>query len=239
MGTFLAISAVVGRDVDSCVACLQQLANDNDGQMKLAPPGCDEFDVARVVGSERGTTILYPEDFFRWDWAAEQLSANLDALVFSFHIHDGDLWMYLLFDQGREVDWFNPIPGYWNSVTDEEAEKWRGNSQLITEKIPDIEAASLEPYLVRWAPDEAGDVKAFPDDEHFRGQDWQLLDFMRKVGFSFPDTVDDPGVIAFDFYIPDVMFKRRKSRPSSPKAADQSPPIENDSKPNRPWWKLW
>jgi len=66
-----------------------------------------------------------------WDESSAFLSRELQAPVFSFHIHDGDLWMYILHVNGLAVDQFNPVPDYWDD-------------QISSEEI-DIPTASSTP----------------------------------------------------------------------------------------------
>ena len=49
-------------------------------------------------------------------------------------------------------------------------------------------------YLVRWADEvleSAERRKAYPTDTFFYGDDWQLIDFMGKLGLEY--AVDDRG----------------------------------------------
>ena len=123
------------------------------------------------------------------------LSEELGKPVFSFHIHDGDLWMYVLFDQGQEVDRFNPMPDYWEELDDEaERESWRGNATAVAERVPGLAPESIERYLIFWDDEillSAGRPKAYPNDKFHIGDDWQIVDFMRRVGLSLP--IDEQG----------------------------------------------
>jgi len=47
---------------------------------------------------------------------------------------------------------------------------------------------------VRWDLDEPEPLKAYPDDEFSAGEDWQLVDFMRKLGLVYP--VSDDGELS-------------------------------------------
>jgi hypothetical protein len=74
--------------------------------------------------------------------------------VFSFHIHDGDFWMYILYFDGEVVDRFNPIPDYWNdnvsTITEEEIDSWKGHAEVLTDYIPGLGIKQIENYLIRW-----------------------------------------------------------------------------------------
>ncbi len=57
---------------------------------------------------------------------------------------------------------------------------------------PKIRAEQIKNYLVHWDLDELGDKKAYPDDQHSIGEDWQLVDFMKKLGLDYP--IGDDGI---------------------------------------------
>ena len=77
---------------------------------------------------------MYPGDFFGWDKASKRLSRSLGVPVISLHIHDGDLWMYVLYRGGEEIDQFNPIPDYWSEdLSPEERSSWAGDASAMAE----------------------------------------------------------------------------------------------------------
>ncbi len=141
------------------------------------------------------------------------LSKALKRPVFSFHIHDSDLWMFNLFVDGKDVARFNPRPDYWEEVTDEERARWAGDAAEVARQIPGLAAKSIEKYLAVWPEGQEAGEKAYPEDQFPIGDEWQVVDFMRAVGIKYPDK-ESPGV-PFIFRL-------------APKAA-----------PTRPWWKLW
>jgi len=189
MGMFLALSGVIGKTTAEVVQSLKNYAESNGGGLELA----DDLDIDHqnccVVGQgDRGVTIHYPYYYSEWDNTSEFLSRELKAPVFSFHIHDGDFWMYVLFINGEVADQFNPIPDYWDDQTSkEEIEVWKGNGLKVSHLIGGLLAKDIERYLKRWDLD-AAPAKAYVEDT-FENEDWQLLDFMNKVGLAYP--VDD------------------------------------------------
>jgi hypothetical protein len=138
--------------------------------------------------------VLYPGNFFDWDNAAQFLSERLGKPVFSFHIHDGDLWMYVLYDKGKVVDQFNPVPDYWQELDDTERHSWQGNPSEVARRVPGLTIEQISRYLKQWGDEvfESGErKKAYPTDQFYYGDDWQLVDFMAKLGLDYP--VDDQG----------------------------------------------
>src|SRR5262249_1240635 len=98
MGLFLSMSGVVGGDEDSVIDALRTYAEENDGSLEPAELTTEGEGCLVVSEGTGGVSVLYPGDFFDWDSAAQYLSRRLRKPVFSFHIHDGDLWMYSLYE---------------------------------------------------------------------------------------------------------------------------------------------
>ena len=195
MGLFLGMSSVVNRPLAAVVDSLTRFTESHGGSMEAHQQS--RSDERTVVALEHAghTNVLYPYGFASWDLGSQHLSRDLDTPVFSFHIHDGDLWMYVLYDKGLEVDQFNPVPDYWAELDDVQRQAWRGDAAKIAAAVPGAVPSQIERYLVHWG-DEVfeSDVqtRAYPDDRYFYGDDWQLVDFMSKLGFKYP--VDDQGV---------------------------------------------
>ncbi len=49
-----------------------------------------------------------------WRFLSEQLS----TVVLSFHIHDACLLMFVLSRNGKQILQFNPLPDYWQELSD-------------------------------------------------------------------------------------------------------------------------
>ena len=194
MGLFLSMSGIMGSDEDSVVAALRTYAEDHEGSLQLTALALDDDGCLVVSGGVGGVTVLYPGDYFDWDNAAQHLSRRLGKPVFSFHIHDGDLWMYILYENGQIVDQFNPLPDYWEELDDEERRSWKGNANEVASRIPGLMPEQIARYLVPWDDDvleTAQRRKAYPKDMFCYGDDWQLVDFMSKLGLDYP--IDDRG----------------------------------------------
>lgn len=112
MGLFLSMSGVIGASEESVVAALRAYAEGNDGLLEEAELTTEDDGCLVISEGPAGVTVLYPGDFFDWDSATQDLSQRLRQPAFSFHIHDGDLWMYTLYENGDLIDQFNPVPDY-------------------------------------------------------------------------------------------------------------------------------
>jgi len=178
------------------------------------------------------TTIFNPYAYLEWDKSSEFISRDLNAPVFSFHIHDGDLWMYTFFVNGIIVDQFNPIPDYWDdNISAEEMENWSGNAARIVEYLSNVNTADIEKYLVRWDLDSEESEKAYSQDD-FENEDWQLLDFMKKLKVPYP--LDDNGIPKGEIY---KLWTNELKIRNQPARQNQQADSFNIEK--KPWWKLW
>jgi hypothetical protein len=134
MGEFESMSGVRRAARRDVLQVLKEFAVVHGGQMAPVPDG-QPFDHLILAGEDSGPiTVMYPGDFFGWDEASQHLSKSLGVPVISLHIHDGDLWMYVLYRAGEEIDQFNPIPDYWSEdLTPDERFAWAGDAGIVAE----------------------------------------------------------------------------------------------------------
>ena len=119
---------------------------------ELIPDECQYAETAA------GVSILFNDDCIGYDWG------------------------YELYDKGEILDRFNPMPDYFEEVSEEKIEQLKGDARIIAGQFH-VEQASIERYLVRWSADTM-DEKAYQDDE-YGYEDWQMVDFMRKLGYPY------------------------------------------------------
>jgi hypothetical protein len=199
MGEFLAMSGVSKASRRDVLLSLEQFALSHGGTLDPAPGG-KPYDHLILAGEDFGPiTVMYPGDFFGWDEASKYLSESLGVPVISLHIHDGDLWIYVFYRDGEEVDQFNPIPDYWSEdLSPEERSSWAGDASVVADNWQGVDAASIDRYLVTWDLDDDDPGKAYEGDEHPIGDCWQIVDFMGKLGLTYP--VDDQGQATGETY---------------------------------------
>jgi hypothetical protein len=187
MGLFLAASGVIGADSAAVERSLGSFVDAKGGIFEQRSATTDDPNIAVIAQAGPNTTFLYPREFMGWDELSQHLSKELQLPVFSFHIHDGDLWMFVFFDKGNKVTQFNPIPEYWEELDPEEKTSWAGDAEAVCQHLPGVSSESIKNYFVEWTEEVAGSGrKAYPDDEFACGIDWQLTDFMRRVGLKYP-----------------------------------------------------
>lgn len=193
MGLFLALSGVIGAGSNEVMDSLSDYAKSRSGGLEFCQGTPDSPNIGVVSQGGSNTTIFYPDGFIEWDEAASEISRMLSRPVFSLHIHDGDLWMFILYRNGEEIGRFNPIPDYWEELSADEMEEWRGDAALIAELVPGVSADDIKGYLTAWDDETDGVDKAYPDDEFPAGDCWQLCDFMKKIELEYP--IDDDGKV--------------------------------------------
>ena len=232
MGLFLSLSSVVGKSNKDVLYALKKYATFVSGDLvKSDSIAYAESNIAKVQEANGNVTIYYPSDYLEWDDSAAFISKELNAPVFSFHIHDGDFWMYHFFVNGELRDQFNPYPEYWDDESGKEAhEQWKGNAEAMLDFFPHLTEADVSGYLVHWDIDENGNEKAYDSDEYGR-IDWQLLDFMRKL--NLPCRMNDDGDFeGDDFTLWTSRLPLHKELPQT-----ISEPLHAIQK--KPWWKFW
>jgi len=189
----LAMSGVAGVTRKAVEEALGEYAQSKNGRFQAAT-GPESFPDVMVIGEQGDRiTVVYPGEFMEWDEASAHLSRSLGVPVFSFHIHDDDLWMYTLFaGGGEEVGHFNPIPDYWfEDISDEERELWAGDAKAVADHWPGVQPDAIDKYLAVWDLDEQEPGKAYDDDQFPYNDCWQLIDFMRRLGLAYP--IDEQG----------------------------------------------
>lgn len=194
MGSFLMMSGVAQASISQVEDALGNYAEQHSGMLaSVEGESIDEGELLLMAESQQGNvTVLYPDHFTGWDDASGYLSVALGKPVFSLHVHDGDLWTYTLFVNGEAVDNFNPLPNYWEELEETAVESWPGDAAIVSRYWPEVSEEQIANYLVNWETlgDEEDGAKAYPDDEHGAGEDWQIVDFMAKLGLIYPDEDD-------------------------------------------------
>lgn len=205
MGLFLAMSGVANSNRAAVEEALRAFAIEKGGALEAMDASADPSEALLVAESGNHVTVMYPGDFLQWDDASQYLSKTLGTSVFSFHIHDGDLWMYVLFSKGEQIDQFNPIPAYWSDkMSDADRRAWAGSAATIAEHWPDVASEAIRNYLFEWDLEEEDSDNAYADD-HFPYNDcWQVTDFMHRLGLVYP--INDEGkadASTYHFLVPD------------------------------------
>jgi hypothetical protein len=234
MGMFLSLSGVIGKTQDEVCTCLDSYAKSVGGGLHKKDLSKEDENTSVIAEANGNVSILYPRNYFEWDQSSAFISAALNAPVFSFHVHDSDLWMYLLYHKGEIVDSFNPVPDYWNAdIPAEEINSWKGNAEVVAKYVPGLQAHQIENYLRRWEFETAGTLKAY-DDDKFANEDWQFLDFMRKLGLPCP--INEKGEALGQAY---KLLATPPPWQGKPMNFDKLNELAKARRQEKPWWKFW
>ena len=173
MGLFLAMSGVAKSSRAAVEEALRAYATERGGNLEAVKTFADPSDALLIAESAGHVTVMYPGDFLKWDDASQYLSKMLNTSVFSLHIHDEDLWMYILFAKGEQVDQFNPIPNYWQrKMPKSDKEMWSGNAAVVAQHWPNLVSESIRAYLVEWDLNEGDSDIAYADDQFPYNECW-------------------------------------------------------------------
>jgi len=186
------MAGVIGANEEAVQAALSSFAASRNGSFAKKKENTDKPNTLILLENKQRCSVLYPWEFFDWDEASQFISSDLRVPVFSLHIHDEDLWMFILFDKGEQVAQFNPLPEYWDdNISEEERVAWAGDPASVAARVPGISVASISPYFRHWEFGDDNPGKAFPDDQYQFHDCWQMCDFIRKIGLIYP--LDDAG----------------------------------------------
>jgi hypothetical protein len=192
MGLFLAMSGVANASRAAVEDALRAYAVENGGTLEAVDPSTDPSDALLIADSGNHVTVMYPSDFVKWDDASESLSKTLGTSVVSLHIHDEDLWMYVLLAKGEQVDQFNPVPAYWQkNMPKGDKQIWAGNADVVAQHWPGLAPESICEYLHEWDLDAEDSDLAYDDDQFGYNDCWQMTDFMGRLCLVYP--IDDQG----------------------------------------------
>ena len=181
MGVFLETAVIPNCAEDELRAALTALEEQNGKLRQLKAAEC------RIKAQNGGVCVLFNEYCAGYEDLARELSARLDRLVLYLYIYDDDFWGYFCCESGTLLDEFNPMPDYFQEVSEEERRRTAGNSALIAERFQ-IPEAEIERYLTTWTEDilDADEPqKAYESDGASMGDCWQMTWFMEKLGYSY------------------------------------------------------
>jgi len=105
-------------------------------------------------------------------------------------IYDGDFWHYDLYEDGKSIDSFSTDSNYFTSDLTQVAVREEGHADLLAENWPGIADQDVIEYLRFWNDETIG--KAYPGDEYEYRDEWQVKDFIRRLGLDYPDWFKAP-----------------------------------------------
>ncbi len=163
-----------------------------DAMEKIAGSHPDmELDASACQYLQRSNGVQILCECVVYERLAEALSLEIQRPILLLYIYDEDFWGYFLYENGVELDQFCPMPDYFEEVSAEEADRLSGDP-LILSKYFSVDPSDIQNYLCTWTEEMMDeDEKAYPEDECFQCDCWQMADFMEKLGFSYDFPEDD------------------------------------------------
>lgn len=182
MGLFLETAVIPDSTEDEVRAALSALErlNDRNG-MQLQADAC------QLVRQNSGVSVLFSEYCAGYAALAQALSAQLNRLVLLLYMYDDDFWGYFCCENGELLDEFNPMPDYFEEVSEAERQRVSGDSALLADRfhVPQTDIAG---YLIPWDAsiwDGSEDRKVHETDACSAGDCWQMADFMARLGYPY------------------------------------------------------
>jgi len=122
MGAFFTNYHVRRADAAACAKALTTLINSR----------------AFVTDSKNGWTTVYDEQSDSQDvevlrGLAKSLSSKLETAVVAMMVHDSDIFVYLIYENGEIIDQFDSKPDYFGPASEAQKKEWRGD---FTRLIP-------------------------------------------------------------------------------------------------------
>lgn len=189
MGLFLQTAIIPACKEEEAKNLVKTVAEKYSHPFSISAKSCGmQYDIADLFPEEckykefkNGTSILFNHRCVGYGDLAGAISKECGKAVLVLYIYDGDYWAYELYDNGEEIDQFDPVPDYFGEVSEKAIQKFKGNPDMIA-KYFSVNKADIEKYLIFWS--DTSDEKAYEDDE-FAYSDWQMADFMRKLGYPY------------------------------------------------------
>lgn len=179
MGLFLETAVIPDTREEKVRAALEELAR-RFPDLKTAE--------CQFKEQNGGVSVLFNEYCAGYEDFAKELSAQLNSLVLYLYIYDEDFWGCYLCENGQLLDEFNPMPDYFEEISDAERQRVAGNSALIAERFH-VPEADIKRYFLPWTEeilDAPEPQKAYEDDQCSIGDCWQMIWFMEKLGYPYP-----------------------------------------------------
>lgn len=174
-----AVQAAAGKYSDSLDGLVGGDHRDDDIKIsQLNPKEC------QYMETEYGVAIFFNDECIGYDSLAKVMSLETGKPCLMLYMYDGDYWGYWFYENGDCIDRFEPIPDYFEEPSEETIQKTKGDADIIA-KYFHVDRTKIERYLERWT-DELRRTTAYEEDEHCYGDDWQIVDFMGKLGYPWP-----------------------------------------------------
>jgi hypothetical protein len=214
MGPFISLSGVVGANHEDVEQAITAFAVKRGGRFEIAPNLYDIRSSERTCIAAAGDRVsfLHPDFFLEGEAVSMRLSVELGCAVFSFDIYNGASWTITLFGDGAEVTRFDPRQAPLSEISENEQRAWGSDAAAICAQFLGLSQASIERYFLPWSEDLISNgSKAYPDDESSYGNNLQMVDLMKRLGFVYPDEMDPSVSTKYRLQLPQPAPRRQES----------------------------
>lgn len=190
MGVFLHAAVVKNGKLENIKTGIQKVA-EKFPDMNIISEKC-EFE-----NNDNGVLVIFNESANGYETLAKALSEEICVPVMLLYIYDSDGWGYFYCENGALKDLFSVCPEDASFIenefdsqqqnTDMVSNQYRDSVKFIADRF-NINANEIINYYRIWTDELIEEEEAaYEDDEFTYGDCWQMADFMRKLGFLFPD----------------------------------------------------
>lgn len=116
---------------------------------------------------------------------AKKISLERKCPVLFSYIYDGDFWGYSLYIEGEMRNEFAAIPEYFEAG-EEIIRQYTANVLLLSQSF-EVAEDRIDRYLYHWTDMMLEERLAYKDDKFPYGDGWQMIDFLRALGFQYPE----------------------------------------------------
>lgn len=177
MSLFKTMTSIICDEYDDVIETLEEIIKINGGVFQEVTNDYSSNDVGIVTGYNNHITIIYPKNFAFGEACTIALTKKMGTLGFMFHTNIDDLWMYVCYENGKEIDKFNPLFEYMDGDK-KEIEQWKGNPELISNKF-DVDFIDIKKYYKAEHMD-------FSEYKEMYLTENSLEAFMQTLNFNLP-----------------------------------------------------
>lgn len=180
MGLFLNVLIVKNSTEENVRKTLERM-EDSNLDWNLISAKC------RYQECHNGVKVLLSDMCAGYKDMTQKLSKELMCPVLLCYIYDEDYWGYYFYEKGIELDSFNPMPDYFEEVSEKKRQRFAGNGRVIAEYF-NVEESKIKNYLQQWSYDILDSMEgtyAYDGDEFCMGDAWQMADFMKAIGYPY------------------------------------------------------
>lgn len=189
MGTFISMSGIINKSQEEVLQALSSYFKYQHKKLKLTALNTEIYKLFLLYENENNSIILYPKNFSEYNEIALYLADVFSSPIINFNIYNDNLWTYEVYFNGQIIDYFNPIA----QRTDNKSDKvYVGNPKIVCNFCHKVELNDIKEYYRLWTNELIiNKQKAYSDDEFAYGENWQVVDFMRKLNLKYPITDEE------------------------------------------------